>query len=65
MQIKYECRVEKKLTNHTVRKVTDTLPPYVEVVECNSCGVMGVVILDKETAYSGDLRVSMRCVQPG
>ena len=55
MQISYECRVEKKLTTHTIRKVTDTLPPYVEVVECNSCGVMGVVLLDKESAYSGDL----------
>lgn len=55
MQITYNCRVEKKLTTHTIRKVTDNLPAYVEVVECNSCGVMGVVLLDKETAYSGDL----------
>jgi hypothetical protein len=55
MQIKYECRVEKKLTTQTICKVADTLPPYVEVIQCNSCGVMGVAILDKETAYSGNL----------
>lgn len=55
MQIKYECRVEKKLTTHTIRKVVDTLPPYVEVIQCNSCGVMGVAQMDKETAYSGNL----------
>jgi hypothetical protein len=55
MQIKYQCRVEKKLTNHLIVKVTDTLPPYTEVVQCLSCGVMGVVLLDKESAYSADL----------
>ncbi len=55
MQIKYECRVEKKLTTQTICKVADTLPPYVEVIQCNSCGVMGVAILDKETAYSANL----------
>jgi hypothetical protein len=55
MQIKYECRVEKKLTNQLIVKVTDNLPPYVEVIECLSCGVMGVAVIDKETAYSGDI----------
>jgi hypothetical protein len=55
MQIKYECRVEKKLTTQTICKVTDTLPEYVEVIQCNSCGVMGVAVLDKETAYHADL----------
>lgn len=55
MRIKYNCRVEKKITDHMIRKVVDTLPPYTEVVQCCSCGVMGVVLLDKETAYHAEL----------
>ena len=51
MQISYNCRVEKKLTTQTICKVTDNLPPYVEVVQCNSCGVLTIAALDKETAY--------------
>lgn len=55
MRIKYECRIEKKITTHEIVKVVDTLPPYTEVVQCCGCGVMGVVILDKDTAYDAEL----------
>jgi len=51
MQINYNCRLEKKLTKQTICKVTDNLPPYVEVVQCNSCGALTVALLDKDTAY--------------
>lgn len=56
MQINYECRIEKKLTVQTIRVVTDTLPAYVQVVQCNSCGVMGVATIDAETAYVVETR---------
>ena len=52
MPIKYECRIEKKLTTQTIRIVTDNLPAYVHVIQCNSCGVMGVAQIDKDTAYA-------------
>ena len=51
MQLKYECRIEKKLTMQTIRIVTDNLPAYVHVIQCNSCGVMGVAKVDPDTAY--------------
>jgi hypothetical protein len=51
MQIRYECRIEKKLTVQTIRVVTDNLPAYVHVIQCNSCGVMGIAQIDQETAY--------------
>jgi hypothetical protein len=52
MQLRYECRIEKKLTVQTIRIVTDNLPPYVHVIQCNSCGVMGVAKVDPDTAYA-------------
>jgi hypothetical protein len=51
MQIKYQCRIEKALTTQTIVKVTDNLPAYVEVIQCNSCGALGVAQIDTETAY--------------
>jgi uncharacterized Zn finger protein len=45
-QLKYECRLCKKKTTQIVRIVTDNLPPNVKVLECTSCGVMGVAMLD-------------------
>ena len=53
--IKYQCRVEGKLTNQTVVENEWKLPEYVVCLECQSCGVMGIALLDKETAYNADL----------
>ena len=53
--IKYHCRPEKKLTNHVIVQVTDQLPEWVECIQCQSCGVMGIAVLDKETAYDANL----------
>lgn len=57
MVIKYHCRIEKKIKDHKIVKVTDEMPPYTEVLECLSCGVLGVAILDKETAYESDIQL--------
>lgn len=53
--IKYQCRPEKKLTNHTIIENEWKLPQFVVCLQCQSCGVMGIAMLDKETAYDGDL----------
>lgn len=53
--IKYQCRPEKKLTNHTIIENEWTLPDYVVCLQCQSCGVMGIAMLDKETAYNADI----------
>lgn len=55
--IKYQCRPENKLTNHAI--MTDSaeykLPQYMELIQCQSCGVMGIAVLDKETAYDAEI----------
>jgi NMD protein affecting ribosome stability and mRNA decay len=51
MQLRYECRIEKKLTMQTIRVVTDKLPAYVHVIQCNSCGALSMAKVDPETAY--------------
>jgi len=53
--IKYQCRPEKKLTNQLIVESEWTLPEYVVCLQCQSCGVMGIAVLDKETAYNADL----------
>jgi hypothetical protein len=53
--IKYQCRVEGKLTNQEIVQNEWTLPEYVVCLECQSCGVMGIALLDKETAYNAEL----------
>ena len=37
-----KCRICKKETWQTVVRVVDTLPPYVHVVQCNSCSNLTV-----------------------
>lgn len=53
--IKYHCRVEGKLTNQTIVENEWKLPAYVVCLQCQSCGVMGIAQLDKDTAYNADL----------
>jgi hypothetical protein len=53
--IKYQCRPEKKLTNHTIVENEWKLPEYVVCLQCQSCGVMGIAMLDKETAYNAEI----------
>ena len=53
--IKYQCRAENKLTSHTIIENEWKLPAYVECIQCQSCGLMGIAVLDKETAYNADL----------
>ena len=43
--VRFECRKCKKITNQIERIVTDTLPPNVKVLECTTCGVMGVCLM--------------------
>jgi hypothetical protein len=45
MAIIYSCRICKKDTNQKIVVVTDNLPPNVHVIECLSCGVMGVALV--------------------
>jgi hypothetical protein len=49
--IKYQCRVEKQLTNHIIIESEWKLPKFMECIQCQSCGVMGIAALDKESAY--------------
>ena len=48
--IRYECRKCKKVTNQIERIITDNLPPYVKVLQCTQCGIMGVCLLDGSDA---------------
>ena len=43
---KSKCRICKRITAHEERIVTDNLPPYVKTLQCVSCGVMGVVLME-------------------
>ena len=47
-KLPYQCRKCKKLTIHMIRIVTDNLPPYVKVLECSVCSVMGIGVIDEE-----------------
>lgn len=42
--IRFECRNCKKVMNQLERIVTNNLPPNVKVLECTSCGIMGVCL---------------------
>ena len=42
--IRFDCRKCKKVTNQVERIVTNNLPPNVKVLECTSCGIMGVCL---------------------
>jgi hypothetical protein len=44
--LKSSCRICKKVTPHEDRIVTENLPPYVKTLQCVSCGVMGVVLME-------------------
>jgi len=39
----FNCRVCKAVKPHTIVVVTDNLPDFVHVMECNGCGVLGVM----------------------
>jgi hypothetical protein len=41
-KLRFQCRVEKKVTNHAVLKNEMPLGDAVALVQCLSCGVMGV-----------------------
>jgi hypothetical protein len=43
---RFQCRVEKKITDHSVMKNEVPLGMYVAMVQCLSCGVMGIKNLD-------------------
>ena len=48
MDLAFDCRVCKKNTAHKVVNVTDKMPPNVHVLECISCGVLGVQSVSDE-----------------
>lgn len=37
------CRICKKTTPHTIVNVANDLPPDTHVLECQGCGVLGVM----------------------
>jgi len=39
----FNCRICKTVMPHTVVIVSDNLPPDTQVLECNGCGVLGVM----------------------
>ena len=43
--IQFECRKCNKVTNQVIHKVTDNLPPGVEVIQCTKCEIMGVALV--------------------
>jgi len=43
--IQFECRKCKKVTNQVIHRVTDNLPPGVEVIQCAKCETMGVALV--------------------
>jgi len=55
MPFKYHCRAEKTLTDHVIVKVTDNLPSYMHVVECQSCGVLGMGLFEEDRTYCAEL----------
>jgi len=44
-RVDFDCRVCKKITSQIIMKVTDNLPPGVEVVQCVACETMGVALV--------------------
>ena len=48
VEISYVCRKCSKMTRHLIRIVTENLPPNVKVLECSTCGVMGVALVDEK-----------------
>ena len=46
MAYKTKCRICARITEHVERIVTQNLPAYVKTLECLSCGVMGVVMME-------------------
>ena len=55
MPFKYQCRAEKTLTDHQIVNVTNNLPPYMHVVQCQSCGHVGMGLFEEERVYHADL----------
>jgi len=41
-KLRFQCRVEKKVTDHAVFENEVPLSPEVALVQCLSCGVMGI-----------------------
>jgi hypothetical protein len=41
-KVQFECRKCKKVTTQVIHRITDNLPPGVEVIQCTKCEVMGV-----------------------
>jgi len=41
-KLRFQCRVEKKVTNHAVLKNEVPLGMEVALTQCLSCGVMGI-----------------------
>ena len=39
----FNCRVCKKVMPHEIVVVSNDLPDYVHVMECQGCGVLGVM----------------------
>jgi hypothetical protein len=42
-KLRFQCRVEKKVTNHSVFEDEFPLGDDVVLVQCLSCGVMGIM----------------------
>ena len=46
--VKHKCRICKKVTEQEIiPEISVTLPPYLYVLECHGCGVLGVEMLSE------------------
>ena len=45
-KVQFECRICKKVTEQVIHKITENLPPGVEVIQCTKCEVMGVAQIE-------------------
>ena len=46
LKVQFECRICKKVTEQVIHKITENLPPGVEVIQCTKCEVMGVAQIE-------------------
>lgn len=57
--VKHKCRICKKVTEQEIiPEFSVTLPPYLYVLECHGCGVLGVEMI-KEQGIDDGLSTSM------
>lgn len=54
-RLRFKCRVEGKVQEHTITTEGDSLPYGVYLAQCCSCGVMGIEKIDPKEVANADL----------